>query len=547
MKPHATHASTPAVNTWAWAWVGAITLAGMGHLQAQPHAPDTLVFCSEASPEFFAPSISNTATSFDANQPIYDTLVRYMRGGTRITPGLAERWEISRDGTQYTFFLRRGVQWHRNAHFVPQREFNADDVLFMINRQREASHPFHHVTSRTHTYFNAMGTGDIIQSVDKLEDYTVRFTLKQASTPFLPMLAHPFTGIQSHDYAMALLEQGTPGILDTAPLGTGPFAFVDYELNHRIRYQAFDGYYRGRPKIDHLEFLITPNADKRWQHVQSGRCHLMPHPNPADLGAMRQHPSVTVMQQPGLNVGFLAYNTQKPPLNDVRVRQALSVAINKAAIVQAVFQGTGVEAVNPIPPTMWSYNKNLPNDVHDPEAAKQLLAQAGHPEGFEIDLWTMPITRGYNPNPTLMAQMIQADLAQIGVRTTIKTYDWVDYFQRMTRGEHSMGLLGWSGANGDPDYFFYNLLSCEAAKAGGANVAKFCNSAYDKLVMEARRIANPMQRIPLYKEAQRIVKEHMPMLTIAHGMQTVVHRNEVTHFWASPFELHDFYGVELTP
>ena len=505
----------------------------------------SLVFCAEGSPEFFSPSISNTATSFDANQPIYDTLLRHIRGSTRIAPSLAERWEISRDGTQYTFFLRRGVKWHHNAHFSPSREFNADDVLFMINRQWDPKHPFHHVTSSKHTYFNTMGLGDKIKSFEKLDDYTVRFTLHQASTPFMHTLALPFNGVQSQEYAMAMLARGTPEVIDTHPLGTGPFVFQRYELNHKIVYRGFADYWRGRPSIDVLEFSITPNADDRWQKLQQGDCHLMPFPNPARLSEMRQHPGVTVMQQPGLNVGFLAYNTRKAPFDDVRVRQALNLAINKQAIVQEVFQGTGVEAVNPIPPTMWSYNKNIPNDVFDPQAARMLLAQAGLPNGFETDLWAMPISRGYNPNPQRMAQMIQADLAQIGVTAHIKTYEWVDYFRRMTMGEHSMGLIGWSGANGDPDYFLYNLLSCEAAKEGGANVAKFCDPRYDELVLRARKIANPMQRIPLYEEAQRIVKEQAPMLTIAHGTQTVVHRNEVANFFASPFELHDFYGVDM--
>ena len=519
-------------------------LAGAVVASMSAHA-QTLVFCSEGSPEFFAPSISNTATSFDANQPIYDTLVRYLRGTTRIAPGLAERWEVSRDGTQYTFFLRRGVRWHHNALFTPSRDFNADDVLFMINRQWDANHPFHHVTSSKHTYFNTMGLGDMLKSVDKLDDYTVRFTLHQASTPFLPTLALHFTGVQSHEYAMAMLARGTPELIDSHPLGTGPFVFKHYEPHQHIVYQGFADYWRGRPSIERLEFAITPNADERWNKLQRGDCHLMPFPNPASLNEMRQHPQVTVLQQPGLNVGFLAYNTRKPPFNDVRVRQALNLAINKQDIVQEVFQGAGVEAVNPIPPTMWSHNPHVPNDVYDPQAAKMLLTQAGLPKGFETDLWAMPISRGYNPNPQRMAQMIQADLAQIGVTAHIKTYDWVDYFRRMTLGEHSMGLIGWSGRNGDPDYFLYNLLSCEAAKDGGANVAKFCDPRYDELVMQARTIANPMQRIPLYEEAQRIVKEQAPLLTIAHGTQTVVHRNEVVNFFASPFELHDFYGVEM--
>lgn len=524
-------------------------VGAVGSLSAQTvHATNPskkVVFCSEASPEFFAPSISTTGTSFDANLPIYDTLVRYIRGSTRLAPSLAERWEISRDGTEYVFYLRRGVQWHRNALFQPTRDFNADDVLFMFERQWKPDDPYHRVSSSNHSVFNSMGLGQLLKSVEKIDDYTVKITLHQASTPFLPALAQPFAGIQSKEYAIAMIKRGQPETIDINPIGTGPFEFVRYEKDHAITYRAFKEYWRGRPSIDELEFLITPGAEQRWQRLQEGRCHLMPFPNPAQLDEMRQNPGVKVHQQPGLDVGYLAYNTLKAPFSDVRVRRAINMAINKEAIVQAVFKGTGTTAVNPIPPTMWSYNRDTQPDVYDPQAAKQLLAQAGFPNGFQTDLWAMPTARGYNPNPQLMAQMIQADLARVGVQAQIKTFEWSDYYHRMTMGEHTMGLLGWTGSNGDPDYFFGNLLTCEAAQPGGSNVAKFCYAPYDELVLRARKIANPVQRIPLYEQAQRIFREQAPWLPIAHAMQTVVFRNEVLNFRASPFGFHDFYGVDL--
>jgi dipeptide transport system substrate-binding protein len=155
-------------------------------------------------------------------------------------------------------------------------------------------------------------------------------------------------------------------------------------------------------------FSITPDASVRWAKLQKGECHVMPYPNPADLDAMRKDPKVTVLEQAGLNVGYLAYNTTKKPFDDVRVRKAINMAINKQAIIDAVYLSSGIAAVNPIPPTMWSYKKDLKDDAFNPEAAKKLLADAGFPNGMTTDLWAMPVQRPYNPNAKRIAELMQA-------------------------------------------------------------------------------------------------------------------------------------------
>ena len=507
--------------------------------------PQKVVFCSEGSPESLAPSVGFSATSVDVYLAIYDTLVAYVRGETTLTSGLAEHWQISKDGKEYTFFLQRDVKWHSNAHFQPTRTFNADDVIFTIERQWKPSHPYYHVTSSNHAYFKSVGFESLIKSIKKMDDYTVKFTLNEANASFLAMLSLSIASIQSHEYGMAMLKQGTPEIIDTHPIGTGPFSFVSYAKDQKISFRTFPEYWRGRAKIDALEFLISPDANDRWQKIQSNICHVMPFPKPSDLKQIRNHPNVTVLDQLGLNVGFLSYNTTKPPFNDVRVRKALNMAINKQAILDRVYQGAGVNAVNIIPPTMWSYNKQVQDDVFDPVAAKQLLTEAGYPSGFSTDLWAMPIARAYNPNPLLMAQMIQADLALLGIKAEIKSPDWSEYSTRMAQGEHEMGLYGWTASYGDPDTFFYDLLSCYAAKTNGPNMAKFCYAPYEQRVNRARTIPNPTLRTPLYEEAQLLFKEQAPWLTIANAKQFVVVRNEVLNFRLSPFGLHLFYGVEL--
>src|SRR4029079_14860648 len=147
--------------------------------------------------------------------------------------------------------------------------------------------------------------------------------------------------------------------------------------------------------------------------MENGACQVMPYPNPADLDAIRKDPNVTVLEQPGLNIGYLAYNTTKKTFDDVRVRKAINMAIDKKAIIDAVYLTTGVAAKNPIPPTQWSYNDSIKDDPFDPAAAKKLLAEAGYPNGFETDLWAMPVQRLYNPNAKRIAELMQADLAKI--------------------------------------------------------------------------------------------------------------------------------------
>jgi len=510
-------------------------------------AAKTLVYCSEGSPENFSPSINTTGTSFDVTEQIYDNLVQFEHGGTKIVPALAESWTISKDALEYTFHLRKGVKWQGNKSFTPTRDFNADDVLFMFERQWKENDPYYKVTSSNHSYFGDMGMPALLKSVDKIDEYTVRVTLNAPEAPFLANLAMQFAGVQSKEYAIAMLKAGTPEKIDQDPLGTGPYQLLQYQKDALIRFKAFPQYWAGKAKIDDLIFAITPDASVRWAKLQKGECQVLPYPNPADLDAMRADSHVTVLEQPGLNIGYLAYNTTKKPFDDVRVRKAINMAMDKKAIVAAVYLSTGVAAVNPIPPTEWSYNKAIKDDVYDPAQAKKLLAAAGYPDGFSTDLWAMPVQRPYNPNAKRIAELMQADLAKIGVRAEIKSFEWGEYRKRMQNGEHQMGMLGWTGDNGDPDNFLYTLLGCASAKSNGSNVAKFCYKPFDDLLLQAKRVTDPAARTKLYEKAQVIFKEQAPWFTIAHAVQLVPVRKEVQGFKLSPFAKHTFYGVDITP
>ena len=510
-----------------------------------PASAKTLVYCSEGSPENFSPSINTTGTSFDVIEQIYDNVVQFERGGTKVGPGLAEKWTVSKDGKEYTFSLRKGVKWQSNRNFKPTRDLNADDIVFNFERQMKETNPYFKVTSANHSYFSDMGFDKLIKSVEKVDDSTVKITLAQAEAPFLSTLAMQFSAIQSKEYADAMLKAGTPEKIDQEPVGTGPFQLVQYQKDAIIRFKSFPEHWAGKAKIDDLVFAITTDASVRWAKLQKGECHVMPYPNPADLPAMRADANITLLTQPGLNVGYLAYNTTKKPFDDVRVRKAINMAINKQAIIDAVYLSTGVAAKNPIPPTLWSYNNAIKDDPFDPAAAQKMLAAAGLPNGFTTDLWAMPVQRPYNPNAKRIAELMQADLAKIGVKAEIKSFEWGEYRKRMQAGEHQMGMLGWTGDNGDPDNFLHVLLGCDSAKSGGSNVAKFCFKPFEDLIQKAKTEPNPAERTKLYEQAQVVFKEQAPWFTIAHAVQLKPVRKEVIDFKLSPFGRHTFYGVDI--
>jgi dipeptide transport system substrate-binding protein len=391
-----------------------------------------------------------------------------------------------------------------------------------------------------------MGMPKLLKSVEKVDDYTVRITLNQPEAPFLSDLAMPFAAIQSKEYADAMLKAGTPEKIDQDPIGTGPFYLVQYQKDAVIRYKAFPQYWAGKAKIDDLVYAITPDASVRWAKLQKNECHVMPYPNPADLDAMRKDSNIAILEQPGLNVGYLAFQTTKKPFDNVKVRKAISMAINKKAIIDAVYLSSGVAAKNPIPPSLWSYNDAVKDDPYDPEAAKKLLAEAGYPNGLETDLWAMPVQRPYNPNAKRIAELMQADLAKIGVKAEIKTFEWGEYRKRLQAGEHQMGMLGWTGDNGDPDNFLHTLLGCASAKsASGSNVAKFCHQPFDDLVTKAKTVSDQAERTKLYEQAQVIFKDQAPWVTVAHAVQLKPVRKEVVDFKLSPFGRHTFYGVDI--
>lgn len=489
----------------------------------------TFIYCSEASPSGFNPQITEDGTSINAQNPIFNRLVMIERGGNRIVGDLAQSWTISKDQKQYTFKLRKDVKFHKNSLFTPTRNLNADDVLFSFNRQRLKNHPYHQVGGGQYLYFESMNMG-VIQEIQKIDDQTVRFILSKPDAVFLANLTMEFASILSAEYADQMMKKKTPNNFDLQPIGTGPFVFKNYEKDSVIRYEANPVYYgQFKPLVDKLIFLITPDATVRAQKIKAGECHLIAEPALVDYKMFTTNPKLKVETMVGLNIGYIAFNTKKKPYDHLMVRQAVYHALNRNAYIEAIYHGMAEIAESALPSTSWGYSNTLPTYEYSVEKAKELLTKAGYPHGFETELWALPVTRPYNPDGKKMAEMIQSDLAKVGIKAKIVTLDWPTYLAKTKNGEHAMAMFGWVSDNGDPDNFLYTQLSCSASIAG-TNRAMWCYKPYNELVEKAKRVSDVRQRTELYMDAQKIFKEQIPWIPVASAKTYRVLRKEVTGY-----------------
>lgn len=511
---------------------------------AKPAAEKTFVNCVSRSPQSFSPALAMDGISYNASsQQVYNRLVEFKRGSTEIEPALAESWDISEDGLTYTFHLRKGVKFHTSKDFTPSRDFNADDVVFSFNRQLDDNHPYHNVSKASYPYFKAMKFPTLLKSVEKVDDNTVKFTLTKRDATFLSSLGMDFTSIYSAEYADKLLKAGTPEVLDTTPIGTGPFVFTGYVLDQASRYVAHKDYWKGKADFDRLIFEIVPDATTRYAKLQAGQCDLIDFPNATDIEKMKKDPKVNLLANPGLNVAYVAFNTEKAPFDNVKVRQALNLAVDKKAIIDVVYQGAGVAARSPLPPTIWGYDAQLPESEHNIEKAKQLLAEAGYPNGFETELWIQPVVRASNPNPRRMSEIIQADWAKIGVKAKLVTYEWGDYIKRTKAGELTAGTYGWSGDNGDPDNFLSPLFGSE--NIGNSNYARFNSPELDAILDKALGLTDKAERTKLYEQAQVLINAQAPWINVAHSINFAPTSKRVQDYKQSPFGYTYLYGTKL--
>jgi peptide/nickel transport system substrate-binding protein len=450
---------------------------------------------------------------------VFDTLVQYKQGSTtELEPALAVRWEEASDHRSMTFTLREGVTFHDG------RPCDAEAVATSFERQRDPSHRFRFMPS--YAYWDSM-----FQSVEKtvaVDAKTVRFEFREPAPPFFLRLLAMFS---ASIVSPGALEKGKDFVARNA-VGTGAFRFASWD-GEEITLRANDAWWGGRPKIDRLVFVVVPEVRTAFVRLETGQVHGIDNVDAQDVSRVERDGRLRLHRVPGMNVCYLTLNNERPPFDDARVRRAVALAIDKARIVAAGYDGHAIPARTLVPPTVDGHAK-LRDQPRDVEKARSLLAEAGVRDA-KVTLSFGSNPRPYMPRPHVVAAQVREDLAEIGIEVTLKKEEWNPLLDQLSNGEHQMALIGWSADVPDADNFLYVLLDKDAATKGSANNYSFYRSeAFHELVLAARRAHDPAERRALYERAQRLADEEAPLVPLVHTPRTAATLATVEGFRIDP-------------
>jgi peptide/nickel transport system substrate-binding protein len=490
--------------------------------------------------------------SLRATRQIFDSLLRFEPGSFDVAPALAtEIPKPENGGLSYTLKLRDGVKFHDGT------EFNADAVKFNFDRWRDTKNPYHKgggsATSDFAYYASQFGGFDddsVIESVDVVDEYTVRFSLKEPLGPFVKNLT-------MSPFAIASPKAIKKNVDDfwQEPVGTGPYKFVEWEKDSQIRGEANDDWWGsslppsqgyGGPHLKQGIIKSIPDNTQRVAALTGNQLNGADGLVPDDVPTIEQQEGFKLEFRPPNTIGYLAMNNEKKPFDDPRVRQAFNYAINMPKLVEAVLGETGEVASNYMPSLLPFFNNSIEPYLYDPDKAKQLLKDAGA-ENLQTELWYMPIPRPYMPDAKSVAQIMQQDLKEVGVNAKLVTYEWGTYLEKTGQGDHTTCLLGWTGDNGDADNFLNVLLnSATATPTEASNVAYYKNPEVDKLLLKAQTTVNESAREDAYYKAQEIMHEDAPWVPIAYVKPPIGLQDAVQNFDPNPTSSEAFNPVTLS-
>ncbi|MGB9870234.1 MAG: ABC transporter substrate-binding protein [Anaerolineae bacterium] len=518
------------------------------------------------------PAIVTDGESFRVTGQCLEPLYQFEPGSTRPIPALAEECVPNENATEWTCKLRQGVKFHDGT------DFNADAVIFNFERWRFTNNPYH-FPSQVFEYYSEMWGGfdddSLITAVEKVDDYTVRFKLAAPLAPFLANLAMDMFAISSPAAIQKYGEQyGMPSV---GCVGTGPFKFKEWVEGDHITVVANDEYWGGRPKIDEIVWRVIPDDSARFLALKAGDIHATEQATVEDLAAAEADPNLYILTRPALNTAYLAFNYKIKEFQDIRVREAVAHAINKQALVQNFYGKYGLVAKTFIPPVMWGYNDAIQDWEYNPDLSKQLLAEAGFPDGLSevtiaedvadaegnivykagdkipLKLYYMPVTRFYYPSPKEIGEAMAADLAKAGMNAQLELAgDWPTYLGLRRQGL-LMGLymLGWGGDNGDPDnflnYFFGGLSREDEVKQPDKREGWYANQEVAVLLYKALVNPNQAEREALYKQAEQLLHDDVARIWIAHNQTPLIFSKKVSGYVPQPVGADYYEWVEIQP
>ena len=529
------------------------------------------------------PAIVTDGESFRVTGQCLEPLYQYEQGSTKPVSALAEECTANEEATVWTCELREGVTFHDGT------DFNADAVVYNFERWKNSSHP-QHFESQVFEYYEYMWGGfddaSFIASVEKVDDYTVVFNLSVPLAPFLANLAMDMFAISSPAAVEAAGEDyGTPSV---GCVGTGPFKFVEWVEGDHITVEANDDYWGGKPTVDQIIWRVIPDDSARFLALQAGDIHGFEQAVVEDLETAEADPNLYVQTRPALNTGYLAFNYKIEEFKDPKVREAVAHAINRPGLVENFYGAYGEAAMNFLPPLVWGHNDAVEDWTYDPELSKQLLADAGFPDGLTevtiaeditdaegnvtyaagdkipLTLYYMPVTRFYYPSPKEIGEAMAADLASAGINATLELAgDWSTYLGLRREGQLvGLYMLGWGGDNGDPDNFhnyFFGFSGADKADADGvaiddptawvkapdAREGWYANTEVAYLLYQAAILPDQAERQAIYEQVEQLLHDDVARLWIAHNNTPLIFSSAVSGYIPQPVGADYYEFVEI--
>lgn len=472
----------------------------------QPEPGGTLIIGKAQEAVGLDPHKVTAASSFQVIAQVYNQLIDLNDDYTP-APELAESWE-NPDDTTFIFHLREGIRFHNG------REMMAEDVKYSFERilNPDTASPWASQLA-------------LIDDIETPDDYTVIVRLSEPYGAFMPTIASVWAAVVPQE----AVEQY--GDLQKNMVGTGPFTLEEYVSDTRTVLKSFRDYWGGAPLLGGITYQIIPDEASRLAALRTGEIHMTSIADPTAVGLAARSSGVEVVSQPTTDYYLWGFNTAREPLNDVRVRQALSLTVGRQAMLDAVLFGEGLVS-GPIVPTLgeWALPiEELPFYKPDVERAKQLLAEAGYPDGFEISITASPAY----PQFISIALVLQQQLEAVGIKATLDQVEWGTFINKWIERDFDT-FVSYNGSGNDPDRALYPALVTD----GSVNAFQFSDPEVDRLLKLGRTTVDREERIDTYRQAQKVIAEKAPFLFLFTRTEYVGLRDTVHDFELSPVDTY---------
>ena len=537
---------------------------------AAPRVPEELtdnglIYCTNATGFSFNPQTADAGTSMNVvTEQIYNKLFDISNTSAIPTPVLAQSYSVSPDGTVITIHLRKGIKFHRTDWFKPTRDFNADDVVFSLNRvlgyetylptleqsSMDYKNPqyriFHEQAKKVRfPYFESIKLNQKIESVKALNSHTVQITLFKPDASILSHLASQYAIIFSQEYAVQLNADDNLVQLDLLPVGTGPYKVKNYFRNQYVRLEKNEDYWKKDAKIKNIIIDLSTDRTGRLVKFFNGECQIASYPEVSQLGLLKENDKrYYVKSAEGMNLAYLAFNFQNAVIQNEQVRRAIAQAINRQRIIKTIYHNTATVANNIIPNISWASSVNTPDFAYDfnPSEAKKVLQD----KQLHLNMWVLNEEQVYNPAPLKTAELIKEDLNNVGVNVTIRSVTRTFLIDQLNKKSenYDMILTGWLAGNLDPDSFMRPILSCNAASEM-TNLSNWCDEDFDQLMDKALDSPNLWERAHVYNQAQELILSKLPIVPLANMKRVLVVNSRVRHIEMNPFGSLNFSTLSL--